>query len=620
MNKAAPIAPDSEGVMPRWTAEEGAAARTAFGEIPEEKIFCIGLGKTGTSTFAKCMRRLGYRHFGSGALDIFKRRDAGAMIELIRTHDSFDDFPFPLMYDWLAVVCENPRFVLTRRRDVDDWMRSLQGHYCRTGPTEAKKTHFGYYSPYQNEAHHRACYERHLAETRRRFKGDPRYVELCWDEGHRWGELCAFLGQPTPNRKFPTANRNKRDVDELALLKRIADAKLESLEGDDLLRWTGLLGVIADAPGFPPASFALGEALRDEGEAALAALLFKLAERLAPDVVRYGQARRACERKISQCAKARGRTSFERSAQLHFSNPAPELCLVLLLERSFLIGLLGLLTSLMRNSSLRGVPIVILTTDPAVVRNPLVQAVATDIRFFDDSDLDRFSKISKKNVLRGERHHKIAKYTLIKFHFFEDFGLGDQIFLDCDMIVTQAIDWIARRADEAPFLAAPALTHDATIPDQVAASIAAGVHPGIDEINSGLMVVSRRFLLANADMVDVLIARAAESAFSKEQKIVSSVMRDAPDALSLPVTCNFLRSYAERMGEAAFGEIAESVRVMHYVQRKPWLRGREALKFFDAAWFDCARWGLREFGSDWRKALVEAIAAAALPEDMDSAG
>lgn len=174
-----------------------------------EKIVCVGLGKTGTTSFGEAMSILGYKHCFVGSLGVAFGHENGYMWPIYRSlskYDSFDDFPWPFLFEMISAKYPASKFVLTRRSSPDAWLRSLQKHYCRTGPTYDKKAYYGYYSPYQNPEHHLDLYRYHNDRVCRFFRGRPNFIELCWEEGHGWEELCGFLGRNVPDRSFPHAN------------------------------------------------------------------------------------------------------------------------------------------------------------------------------------------------------------------------------------------------------------------------------------------------------------------------------------------------------------------------------------------------------------------------------
>jgi len=94
------------------------------------------------------------------------------------------------------------------------------------GPDDRLKIFYGYYSPYQNIEHQLNLYKSHNERVRSFFRGNPNFVELCWEEGHGWEELCGFLGKKVPNTPFPKANISPSIDYEKARVE--ADEKLQS--------------------------------------------------------------------------------------------------------------------------------------------------------------------------------------------------------------------------------------------------------------------------------------------------------------------------------------------------------------------------------------------------------
>ena len=182
-----------------------------------EKIVCIGLGKTGTTSFSQAMLELGYRHCGHGARLPKLGKAIGSELGInlaLRYYDSFDDFPWPYLYKKIAVKYPNAKFVLTRRKNTDVWLKSLHKAYSRKGPTFEKFENYGYFSVLQNPGHHVRLYESHLKAVRSYFLGSPRLLEVCWEDGDGWKELCGFLGVNAPEIPFPVANKaTKIDYD-----------------------------------------------------------------------------------------------------------------------------------------------------------------------------------------------------------------------------------------------------------------------------------------------------------------------------------------------------------------------------------------------------------------------
>lgn len=173
------------------------------------KVFCIGLPKSGTTTFGDCMKHLGYRHrcgpIEEGAAIVQIGRSE-ILEDIIVRWDSFDDTPWPFLFEHLSQAYPGARFVLTRRRNSQVWMESLIKHSRRIGATNALQMTFGHYELTNHEEEMIALHDTHLEKVRNHFAGAENFCELCWEEGDGWAELCGFLGKPVPETPFPRSN------------------------------------------------------------------------------------------------------------------------------------------------------------------------------------------------------------------------------------------------------------------------------------------------------------------------------------------------------------------------------------------------------------------------------
>lgn len=178
------------------------------------KVFGIGLNKTGTSTLRDCCRQFGLRHVSCrrDLLIAYRRGALDEVFAVIDQHDSFDDWPWPLMYRELydRYAGQGAKFVLTLRASPDKWLRSLKKHALYTIPGEhCRGLAYGHNYPFRHEAHHLDFYRRHADEVRTFFQAQgaaDRLLEVCWENGDGWPELCRFLDLPVPEVPFPHAN------------------------------------------------------------------------------------------------------------------------------------------------------------------------------------------------------------------------------------------------------------------------------------------------------------------------------------------------------------------------------------------------------------------------------
>ena len=179
------------------------------------KIFGIGLNKTGTTSLKLAFERLGFKHLSRKPrlFKKWKQRDFAFIWDHIAEFESFEDWPWPLMVpELIDRYGDEAQYILTRRRNAHVWVESLKKHAARTNPhNNPRKAIFGHAFPHGREAEHMAFYERHLTRTRAAFAAaglEHRLIELCWEEGDSWPELCQFLNRPVPDRPFPRANQS----------------------------------------------------------------------------------------------------------------------------------------------------------------------------------------------------------------------------------------------------------------------------------------------------------------------------------------------------------------------------------------------------------------------------
>src|SRR5262249_61533365 len=118
------------------------------------KIIGVGLNKTGTKTLGACLRHWGFKHisFSVPAFRLFKRSDFLGLFKVIRKYDSFEDWPWPLIFREIDGEFPESRFILTLRESPEVWFRSLCNHAKRTGPTEFRTHIYGYAMPHHHKS------------------------------------------------------------------------------------------------------------------------------------------------------------------------------------------------------------------------------------------------------------------------------------------------------------------------------------------------------------------------------------------------------------------------------------------------------------------------------------
>lgn len=208
--------------------------------VKEHKVFGVGLNKTGTSSLRRALVSLGYSHCDiRGRLTgMFLKGHIGQVLETSKEFDSFEDWPWPMIYrEAFAHYGDSARYVLTTRRSSEAWVESLKAHSLTTSPdNNPRKRVFGYAYPHGAEAQHMAFYESHNAQVRQFFadnNASDLLIELCWETGDGWDELCNFLDEPLQDKPFPHANKrvgNPRDAARLAENLALINTQLQSLK------------------------------------------------------------------------------------------------------------------------------------------------------------------------------------------------------------------------------------------------------------------------------------------------------------------------------------------------------------------------------------------------------
>lgn len=182
------------------------------------KCFGIGLNKTGTKSFRKALRSLGYRtvSFRPDLMEALGEGRSDLAISVAKKFDAVEDWPWPLLYKELDQAFPGSKFVLTTRADASIWFDSLCKHARRVGPTAFRRIAYGYTDPWENRDHHIKIYEDHIKSVTEYFGNRPQQLlTVCWEKGDGWSELCYFLGLKVPNLPFP--HENKAPTEEAAL-------------------------------------------------------------------------------------------------------------------------------------------------------------------------------------------------------------------------------------------------------------------------------------------------------------------------------------------------------------------------------------------------------------------
>jgi hypothetical protein len=195
--------------------EDGRLPRSSHEKVLTRKTFRIGLNKTGITRLGTYLTQLGYNHVSVRAdlLAEWKSGGKDAVFAVTDAHESFEDWPWPLMYcELFERYGGDAKFILTLRWAPEAWLESLKNNSLRRTSlwVHCRKMAYGYNYPHYAEVEHLEIYRRHAAAVEVFFteaRAREQLAILCWEKGDGWNELCDFLGRPRVDFRFPDERR-----------------------------------------------------------------------------------------------------------------------------------------------------------------------------------------------------------------------------------------------------------------------------------------------------------------------------------------------------------------------------------------------------------------------------
>ena len=192
-----------------------------LGPRTKTKVFVIGLSRTGTTSIAVALHRLGYKTYHA----MFKMAKYPTMGESgqskavkrwVDAFDAFSDLPVMTVYQELAVMYPDAKFVLTSR-GADRWaeamlrfmpgMRNVPNNTLLPAGDLFRASYGDNWRDLGRDDWH-GIYLAHQKEVREFFADKPgRLLEMNIPGGEGWRELCGFLGVDAPvDEPFPHAD------------------------------------------------------------------------------------------------------------------------------------------------------------------------------------------------------------------------------------------------------------------------------------------------------------------------------------------------------------------------------------------------------------------------------
>ncbi len=203
-----------------------------------QKIFCVGLNKTGTTSLTSFFRELGYKvapqREGEKLVYDWGERNFSEILKLAKKdYQFFQDAPFslPLTYRVLFEEFPDAKYILTERDNVDVWYESLRRFHTKkfgneSNPTKKDLLNAHYYKKgYAYKAHKlmfktpdedlynerilKSYYINHNEEVKSFFESrGGKFICINLSEAGVDKKLLKFLGIENSNVQIPWLNRS----------------------------------------------------------------------------------------------------------------------------------------------------------------------------------------------------------------------------------------------------------------------------------------------------------------------------------------------------------------------------------------------------------------------------
>lgn len=193
---------------------------------PRPKVFVIGLSKTGTTSLGDALSRLSLRRVGwedvrsRFLFRSYLNHDLAPLVSVTQSYDAFEDLPWALVYQDMAELYPDARFILTLRNDEQAWLRSITEHTARR-KWDGHTVVYGSVEAKDHEEAYLESYRSHTSSVRDFFAGAGNGRLLEWvvdgkdgiEDEQSWGHLLGFLDMNYSQEEikklgeFPWSNR-----------------------------------------------------------------------------------------------------------------------------------------------------------------------------------------------------------------------------------------------------------------------------------------------------------------------------------------------------------------------------------------------------------------------------
>jgi hypothetical protein len=189
--------------------------------IESNKVFGVGLNKTGTTSLEAALNLLGIRtiHYPFKRSTYDELTNGRYRLSIMETYQAAVDTSVAPFYPQMDREYPGSRFILTLR-DPESWLRSIEAHWPVMRQWGEREPQFGRFTDFISAVVYGSisfqrdrflyAYETHERNVREYFRDRPEdllVIDICNGDG--WEKLSPFLGMEIPAFPFPHSNRGK---------------------------------------------------------------------------------------------------------------------------------------------------------------------------------------------------------------------------------------------------------------------------------------------------------------------------------------------------------------------------------------------------------------------------
>jgi hypothetical protein len=203
------------------------------------KIFCIGLNKTGTTSLHDAFLKLNISSVhcneknGNHIKTVIKENHEKGhkLLKGIEQYDAYSDWSIPStnhLFIEFDKQYPNSKFILNTR-DMDGWIKSREKHVKRIKKLDKLQKKYPD-NPWYNI--NKEAWEKEFIDHHKKvfdYFADRKNNLLIFDvtKGDGWEKLCLFLNKNIPNSTFPTSNKGSFYLLVNQRVKQVFDSKFK---------------------------------------------------------------------------------------------------------------------------------------------------------------------------------------------------------------------------------------------------------------------------------------------------------------------------------------------------------------------------------------------------------